>query len=134
MSIILKISSKLILQIMLLLSILLVIRGHNHPGGGFIGGLIGCSAIALNNLAFEQEDRFFHTQAKTIIIIGIALLAICFMLPCFYQKPFLTAIWWQWNWLNDTIKIGTPLIFDFGIYFLVLGSIATIFDTLESHQ
>ena len=38
--------------LMLLFSIFVLLRGHNEPGGGFIGGLIAVSAFAIYGIAF----------------------------------------------------------------------------------
>nr|WP_272210620.1 MnhB domain-containing protein [Marinicella sp. W31]MDC2876521.1 MnhB domain-containing protein [Marinicella sp. W31] len=37
--------------LMMLFSIFVLLRGHNAPGGGFIGGLIAASAIAIFGIA-----------------------------------------------------------------------------------
>ncbi|MGO8646704.1 MnhB domain-containing protein, partial [Rhizobium ruizarguesonis] len=33
--------------LMLLFSVFVLLRGHNEPGGGFIGGLIAASGLAI---------------------------------------------------------------------------------------
>ena len=37
--------------LMVLFSIFVLLRGHNAPGGGFIGGLIAASAFAIQGIA-----------------------------------------------------------------------------------
>ena len=37
--------------LMLVFSIFVLLRGHNEPGGGFIGGLIGASGLAIYGIA-----------------------------------------------------------------------------------
>ncbi len=41
----------LLVVVMLVFSVFITLRGHNEPGGGFIGGLIAASAIAIYGMA-----------------------------------------------------------------------------------
>ena len=43
-SIILRAGTRYLVGLLLIFSVYLLLRGHNEPGGGFIGGLIGASA------------------------------------------------------------------------------------------
>lgn len=38
--------------LMLLFSLFVLLRGHNLPGGGFIGGLIAASSVAIYGIAY----------------------------------------------------------------------------------
>ncbi|HMN02746.1 MAG TPA: MnhB domain-containing protein, partial [Geobacter anodireducens] len=42
---------RLLLPLLLLFSLFLLLRGHNEPGGGFVGGLVAAAAFALHALA-----------------------------------------------------------------------------------
>ncbi len=46
-STILTIANRYLGPILIALSLIALYRGHNYPGGGFIGGLIAASAILL---------------------------------------------------------------------------------------
>ena len=43
-------------SLMLLFSVFVLLRGHNEPGGGFIGGLIAASAFAIYGIAFGVPE------------------------------------------------------------------------------
>ena len=131
MSTILKGSTPFIVQIMLLLSIVVVLRGHNYPGGGFIGALIASAAVGLDILTFERAQRLFTWQTRMFLIAGLFGFLISTLLAVFWQNPLLTSLWWQFYFLGETIKIGTPLLFDFSIYFIIFGSLSWLFDELE---
>ena len=45
----------LIVATMLVFSVYICLRGHNEPGGGFIGGLIAASAIAILGMLDQEE-------------------------------------------------------------------------------
>jgi multicomponent Na+:H+ antiporter subunit C len=46
-SLILRATTRLLFPLTLVFSIFLLVRGHNEPGGGFVGGLAAASAFAL---------------------------------------------------------------------------------------
>ncbi|ODN68872.1 Na(+)/H(+) antiporter subunit B [Methylobrevis pamukkalensis] len=51
-------------SLMLLFSVYVLLRGHNDPGGGFIGGLIAASAFAIYGLSsgvdVVRRSLYFH--------------------------------------------------------------------------
>jgi multicomponent Na+:H+ antiporter subunit B len=134
MSILLKAASRLIMQIMLLLSILFVFRGHNYPGGGFIGALMASAAIALYGFSFPKNLLRLRTACHYLLALGLLFLCVSLALPSLIQQPLLSAIWWQFTLLGQNIKFGTPLIFDFGIYFLITGSLSLLMIYLKGCQ
>ena len=53
---ILKIAARQLLWPFLIISLIILWRGHNQPGGGFIGGLVAASAFILYNVAYGLEE------------------------------------------------------------------------------
>lgn len=133
MTVIIKMFCYLILQITLLLSVLFLLRGHNYPGGGFIGALIACTGICFYILTFKQSPRFIDKKQPLIMNAGIVCLLISVLIPLFSNKNMLTGLWWKTSILNHVLKLGTPLLFDFGIYLSILGSFTWIFIYLGSN-
>lgn len=131
MSVLLQNTTKFLVKIMLLISILMVLRGHNYPGGGFIGALIASSAIALYTLAFGLKASGFDNWSPRIITLGLVCLLTSLTWPVFVGKPALTGLWVKVSLLGSHTKLGTPLIFDFGIYFLIIGSLSWLIAELE---
>src|SRR5262245_45637880 len=86
-------------SLMLLFSVFVLLRGHNDPGGGFIGGLIAVAAIAIYGVAFgvpaARRALYFHPLA----ISGAGLLvAAASGLPSLANGvPFLTGLWTSWH-------------------------------------
>lgn len=124
-SIIFRTSAHIVTVLMLVFSVYLLLRGHNNPGGGFIGGLIVVIAFALLMLAespaYVRERLVYSPIAFAGFGVVLALLA--GVLPLFFGQPFLTGLWLG--------KIGSPLLFDVGVYFAVLGSVLTILLNVE---
>ena len=54
-------------SLMVLFSLFVLLRGHNEPGGGFIGGLIAASAFAIYGIACGvspvRRAMYFHPMA-----------------------------------------------------------------------
>ncbi|WP_440682551.1 MnhB domain-containing protein [Cysteiniphilum halobium] len=134
MSILLKTTTRFLTQIMLLLSVLLVLRGHNYPGGGFIGALCASLAITLYALAHEVSISGLKHWTTKLITLGLCCLLLSICLPLFFGKPMLTGLWLTWSVFGSEIKLGSPLIFDFGIYFTITGSLSWLIINLEDKK
>lgn len=131
-SIILQSATRLIVQIMLLVSIIMLLRGHDYPGGGFIGALIACSAVALYYIAFMQHRQVQIQRFLTLIPCGLLCLLLSLVMPLCFGKTLLSALWFEFNLLGSDIKIGTPILFDIGVYLVILGAIAWLIKALIS--
>jgi len=134
MSIITKTFSVFILQILLLLSILFLLRGHNNTGGGFIGALIASTGIGFYILAHKKPPKFINKRNYLLISLGILSLLISMFIALFYGKSLFTGVWVTGNFLGQHIKIGTPLLFDIGIYLSILGGLLSIMTALEEDK
>jgi multicomponent Na+:H+ antiporter subunit B len=121
-SIILSTVSRMLTGLMLVFSIFLLLRGHNLPGGGFAGGLVAASAFVLHALAagFPSARQLLYFDPRTIMGAGLAV-ALASGLAAFVPGlPFLTGLWLKTP-LPAIGKFGTPLVFDTGVYLVVLG-------------
>lgn len=126
-SIILKTAAQYLLILILLFSLWVLFRGHNAPGGGFIGGLMAGSAFSLHLIAYGAQ------RLKKLILIelpiGLGVGLFCMLgsglVGLFYGKPFMKSAWFSW------ITFGTPLLFDIGIYLIVTTSILIVIYALE---
>ena len=121
-SIILSTVSRLLVWLLLLFSVFLLLRGHNFPGGGFAGGLVAASAVVLHALAggFPAARRLLVLDPRTIMGLGLAVATCSGVVGFARGLPFLTGLWDKTP-LPVVGKIGTPLVFDTGVYLLVLG-------------
>jgi multicomponent Na+:H+ antiporter subunit B len=117
---------RLMVPAMVLFSIYLLLRGHNLPGGGFIGGLVMASALVLRAMVDAKKapkfDLIVLTGMGLLVALGSALL------PLFTGKTFFTGLWGGEIWLPmvGKLKIGTPMFFDIGVYIVVTGVAAKL--------
>ena len=126
----------MIVSTMLVFSIYVCLRGHNEPGGGFIGGLIAASAIAVLGMASSAKDarRALRFDPLTIAGVGVLLSGCSGVLSIFNGNPFLTSIWLYLDLGGSIVPLSTPMLFDIGVYCVVFGTIASIALALESED
>ena len=124
-SLLLRAAARIIVPAQLVFSVILLLRGHNEPGGGFIGGLLAAGAITLHGIAngMPAARALLPVMPQTFIAIGIAAAAFSGVISLFAGLPFLTGIWGgsMPTLVAGTLKFGTPLLFDVGVYLVVAG-------------
>ncbi len=133
-SLILRTGTRLMLPVLLLFSLLLVWRGHNEPGGGFSGGLVAAAAFALYSIARDAAAtrRLLRFDPHVFIGSGLLLAIASAALPLMLGLPLLTARWVELRLGGlGEMKLGTPLLFDIGVYLVVVGVTLTILLNLE---
>lgn len=121
-SIILATVSRLVTALLLVFSLFLLIRGHNLPGGGFAGGLVAAGAFVLEMLArgLPSARRLLGINPSILIGIGLGVAVLSGAVGFAEGMPFLTGLWDKTEW-PVLGKLGTPLLFDTGVYLTVLG-------------
>ena len=135
-SLILRTAARYLMPLMLLYSVYLLLRGHDGPGGGFIGGLVASTAFSLYALAYdvEQARRTLRVDPHLLIAAGLLAALAGGAFSFVFLKPFLTGFWVERE-LPWPGKIGTPLLFDAGVYLVVVGVVLIIiFELAEAPE
>jgi multicomponent Na+:H+ antiporter subunit B len=114
-------ATRLVVPLQYVFSIYLLLRGHNLPGGGFIGGLVLASALVLRAMVDPKRAPKFDLIALSGIGLLVALGSA--VLPWLFGRNFFTGIWGGEIWLPvlGKLKLGTPLTFDIGVFLVVTG-------------
>jgi multicomponent Na+:H+ antiporter subunit B len=132
-SLILRTASRYMLPLLIILSMFLLFRGHNEPGGGFVAGLVTAAAFALYALATDVAAARYALQVDPHVLIGSGLLLALIdgIMPFFFGQEFLTGRWTslQLPFLGE-LEVGSPLFFDIGVYLVVVGVVLMIIYTL----
>lgn len=125
-----------ITALMLLFSVFILLRGHNEPGGGFIGGLIAASALAIYGIAFGVEAVRRAIRFHPLAIAGFGLLLSCLagLISILFAVPFMTGLWVYPVVAGVEVPLSTVMLFDLGVYFVVLGAVASIALALEERE
>ncbi|OIN14295.1 Na+/H+ antiporter subunit B [Oceanisphaera psychrotolerans] len=134
-SIILQTATRLLVPLLLLSSIFLLLRGHNEPGGGFIAGLVASSAFALHLFAFDASStkKLMKVESQLLMGVGLLLALLSGLLGMLlHGQPFLTSQWWTLYVPGiGELSLSTPLLFDIGVYLVVIGVVSTIMLSLD---
>jgi multicomponent Na+:H+ antiporter subunit B len=135
-TVIFRTMAPLIVAIMLVFSFYVCLRGHNEPGGGFIGGLIAAAAIAVFGMAsgVAHVRRALRFDPMAIAGFGVVLAGLSGVLSLFIDAPFMTSIWFYLNLGDTEVPLSTPLFFDLGVYFVVFGTLSAVALSLESDR
>jgi multicomponent Na+:H+ antiporter subunit B len=132
-SVILRTATQLLITVLLLLSVFLLLRGHDLPGGGFIGGLVAASALALYAIAngLAAATRLLRVRPQALIGVGLALGVGAGFLALLASEAYLTGQWWIVAFGDQELKLSSPLVFDVGVYLVVVGVVLTMVFALE---
>jgi multicomponent K+:H+ antiporter subunit A len=116
---------RMLLPIAGLVSVYFLLRGHDAPGGGFVGGLAMATGIIVqymtSGVLWVESRLRVHPQYW----LGAGLLAagVAGITAWFFAVPFLTSIEWDVHvpWLGG-LHLSTVLLFDLGVYMVVVGA------------
>jgi multicomponent Na+:H+ antiporter subunit B len=125
-----------ITALMLVFSVFVLLRGHNEPGGGFIGGLIGVSALAIYGIAYgvSAVRRAIRFHPMAIAGFGLLIATLSGFLSLFAGTPFMTGLWIYPSLFGVEVPLATVISFDIGVYLVVLGAISSIALALEERE
>lgn len=132
-SLILQTATKLLFPLLLLFSIFLFLRGHNDPGGGFIGGLVGAAAFALFAISSgtEKARELLRINPTFMIGLGLFFAILSGVVSIMAGTPFLTGQWVFPVVFGADLHLGSPILFDIGVYLVVVGFTLAVIFSLE---
>jgi len=148
-TIIMKTTARVVVPIVLVVAISLFLQGHNLPGGGFIGGVLTVAAFALVYVAYDLDylevsvlDRdidpavgiFEHRTVATyrrLFTFGLALTVTSGLVAILFGLEFLSQNFVHVHLpLFGDVELASALLFDVGIYCVVVGGLLTIFSVV----
>ena len=132
-SLIFRTIAPVIVSVMILFSIFVLLRGHNEPGGGFIGGLIAVAALSIYGIAFGVETvrRAIVFHPLSIAGAGLLMATLSGLLSMVFHVPFMTGLWVYPVVLGEEIPLSSVMTFDIGVYLVVVGAVTSIALSLE---
>jgi multicomponent Na+:H+ antiporter subunit A len=134
-SIIFEVITRLLFHTIILLSIYLLVAGHNLPGGGFAGGLVAGIALAIRYLAggrFELAEAS-PISAGTLLGLGLGIVTLTAAAPLFFGGAVLESYILEfWVPVFGDVKFVTSTIFDIGVYLIVVGLVLDVLRSLGS--
>ena len=139
-SLIVRAATRLLVGLLLVFSIFMLLRGHNQPGGGFIGGLIGATGFILYAIAHgcRAAREALRADPQTIAVAGLGIALLAGVMAWLFGDALFTG---QWAFLRygegddaGYVPLSTVLVFDVGVYLTVLGSVLTLVLALEEES
>jgi multicomponent Na+:H+ antiporter subunit B len=136
-SLILSAATRLLAPLILAYSLFILLRGHNEPGGGFIGGLIAAVAFALYAKAngTAAVRRALHFDPPMLALFGLGCAVVAGIWGWLAKGAFLASLW---PFLTvdaaghkDGLPVGSTTLFDTGVYLVVVGAVVGLFLALE---
>jgi multicomponent Na+:H+ antiporter subunit B len=123
-----------LMPVLLLFSVFLLLRGHNEPGGGFAGGLVAAAACVLLSIAsgVRWASRTLRADPRSLIGAGLLTMLLSgFVAPLLAGEAYLASLWWTFDIAGYPLSVGSPLLFDVGVYLGVTGTVLLITFALE---
>lgn len=134
---ILQTTTKVVAFVIILFSIHIFFTGHYNPGGGFVGGLLTSGAIILLLLAYDIKTvtSSLPIDYKWMIAIGLLFAIGTGVGGLLFGVPFLTHAhdYFTLPLLGKT-SLHTAVLFDTGVYLVVVGTTMTIIQTIGENE
>ncbi|WP_302082034.1 MnhB domain-containing protein [Salinibaculum rarum] len=146
---IMRTTARIVVPIVLVVAISLFLQGHNLPGGGFIGGILTVAAFTLVYVAYDLDylevsvlgrevdpDVGIHehrtvTTYRRVFTVGLVLVVVSGLAPLLLGEPFLAqAFTYVHLPLYGEVELASALVFDAGIYLVVVGGLLTVFSVV----
>jgi multisubunit Na+/H+ antiporter MnhB subunit len=126
--------SKYIFVFINILAIYIFLKGHNQPGGGFIAGVASAISLVILVMVYGVKETKALLKFDPIIMAACGLLIayLTSLAPIFFNLPFLyhKMVHLHLPILGE-LHIGTPFLFDLGVYLVVVGVTSKMIMCLE---
>jgi len=122
----LVVATRFLLPVSLVVSVFLLLRGHNQPGGGFIAGLVAAIALVMQYLAsgyaWTAQRRTLDHHA--LIGLGVLVAGLTGVGAWLAGRPFLTSAYGYFKvWPLEKFELATAMAFDLGVFLTVVGAV-----------
>ncbi len=129
--IILTTLTPILVPLLAVFSFFMLLRGHEQPGGGFVGGLLLAGAVAIHSLAHGPGGarRLLRLRPESFVGGGLLLAMFSGLIgPLTGQELFAT---WELGKIPGIFSLGTVTLFELGVYLVVHGTVSGMLIALE---
>lgn len=132
-SVVLEVATRLLFPTMIVLSVWLLLVGHNNPGGGFAGGVVAGLAFVLRYLAGGRHElgEAMPIPAGVLMGAGLFVAATGGALPLLFGNAVLESVPVDLHigGIGD-LHFTTAMVLDVGVYLLVMGLVLDLVSAL----
>jgi multicomponent K+:H+ antiporter subunit A len=133
---------RLLLPVAGVISVFFLLRGHNAPGGGFVGGLVMATGFIVQYMVSGTHwiEARMRIHPQYAIALGLLCAGGAGGAAWLASANFLTSLEWHATLpLIGELHLSSTLLFDLGVYLLVVGAttlmlVALAHQSLRSHQ
>ncbi|HET6519085.1 MAG TPA: monovalent cation/H+ antiporter subunit A, partial [Geminicoccaceae bacterium] len=122
---ILVVITRVLLPMALLVSVYLLLRGHNLPGGGFIAGLVTSVALVMQYMAngMHWTQQRLRLDYHPVIAAGVLFAGLTGVASWLFGRPYLTSTYAHVHWpVVGDFELASAMVFDLGVFLTVVGS------------
>ncbi len=133
----LQTATKVVTFIILMFAVHIFFAGHYTPGGGFVGGLLTASAIVLLMLAFDIPTikKILPINYVVLTAVGLLIAIATASASIIFDVPFFTHAYDYFDLpLFGETSLHSALLFDIGVYLVVVGVTMTIIQTIGEDE
>ncbi|NBC11162.1 MAG: Na(+)/H(+) antiporter subunit B [Planctomycetes bacterium] len=122
-TLILRTAMKVIAPLSLLFAAYMTLKGHNEPGGGFIGGLIAATTLVLYRMSDGPGalHRLIPIHPRHLLVLGLMMAMGTGLVPMLFGEPFLRSYTAYVNLGFASVHLASVMIFDVGVLLVVVG-------------
>ena len=122
--------------LLLVYAVLLYLKGHNGPGGGFIAGLLTAAALVLRLLAYGREgSRLAPDTFARVVGVGLLVGLATATVPALLGYAFFTHTFGHVHVpLLGDVELASAALFDLGVYIVVVGNVVTVITAIAADE
>lgn len=132
-SLVLRTGVAAITPIAAVFSLFLLFAGHNSPGGGFVAGLVAGAVLVLRHITGGPRDlrTVVPLSPGPVLGAGLGLAVLTAVGGWLWGSALLESATWQVDLpLLGSVKTTSALLFDVGVYIVVVGFVLMVLRTL----
>lgn len=132
-SLIFRTTARYLVPVLLLFTLFLLFRGHNHPGGAFPAALVAAVALAIQAMARGDEKTTTPAPLGShyLIAAGFALMILSGIPGLLNKAELMVAFWTRVGMGGGLFEwLGTPVLFEIGIFIAIVGGARLMLQSL----
>lgn len=133
-SLIFRTTARYLVPVLLLFTLFLLFRGHNHPGGAFPAALVAAVALAIQAMARGEEKKETTSAppgSHYLIAAGFTLMILSGLPGLLNGAELMTAFWSRVGMGGGLFEwLGTPVLFEIGIFTAIVGGARLMLESL----